>query len=135
MGLGPPGEGDHRDVDVGGEEIADLAAGAGDDVEHARRQSRLLEDPGEQDQWDRRFGRRLGDDRVPRRQRGNDLRRHQVQRVVERAERGHRADGLPQHDGGLADAVVHPVAGDVLPEYLAHLLPNESQSLPGGLDL
>ena len=47
---GGAGEGDHRHVDVGREQVADVTAGAGDDVEHARRQPRLLEDASEQDE-------------------------------------------------------------------------------------
>ncbi len=129
------GERDHRDIGVGRQHVADLPAPAGHDVEHARWEAGLLQDAAEEHQGDRGVGGRLGHDGVPGGDGRDDLGGGEEQRVVERAEGGHGAHRLAQHDGGAPGRVRDPVAGEVLAEDLAHLLADQAESLAGGLHL
>ena len=76
---------DHRRADL---------AGAGDDVEHARRQLRGVRGLGVALAAQRRDVARLDDDRVAGEQRGDDVRVAQVQREVERPDHADHAERL-----------------------------------------
>ena len=71
--LGGPGERNHADVRVGHQRAADLAAGAGDQVQHPAGQTGLIQNAGEIDpgQWRCRSG--LEDHGIPQHQRRQDL--------------------------------------------------------------
>ena len=73
-----------------------LAGGrvAGDNVDHARREVRSLEHLGERERLERRVRRGLQHDGVAHRERGPELPEVEVQREVERRDRGDHAHGL-----------------------------------------
>ena len=88
--LGRSGKRDDAHVGVLRERVADLLAAAGDEIDDARRDARLLEDLHEIDRRERRQRRRLEHDRVAADQRGNDFPRRDRHRKIPR--RDDRAD-------------------------------------------
>ena len=74
------------------EHVADLAGGAGDDVDPARRQACLLLELGEEERGERRRRRRLQHDGAACGERGRDLVRDEVEREVERRDRADDPD-------------------------------------------
>ena len=95
--LDGAGEGHHVDVLVAGEVVADLAARAGDDLEHALGQAGLLEDLRELEVGERAHGGRLEDHHVAGRQGRPGLPRGHEHRVVPRRDADGDADGLAHH--------------------------------------
>ncbi len=94
------GDRDHPDLRMPDERVADLAAGARQDVDDARGQD-LVEDLGEREGGQRGPRRGLEHDRVPGRQRRAELPRGHVQRVVPRRDRGDDADRVAPDDRGV----------------------------------
>ena len=88
------GDRDQRDVLVAGERAADLRAGPGHDVEHARRQAGVERQAAEHQRGQRRQLGRLEHDRVAGRERRPDLPGRHVERVVPGRDRGADADRL-----------------------------------------
>ena len=86
-----------------GERLAGAGTQAGDDIEHARRQTGFRENLGQAQRGQRRIFRRLDDGRASRRQHGTQAFAHDHQRMVER---GRVADDA---DRG-ADRVVEIIA-------------------------
>ena len=103
-----PGEGELVDARVRGQRLAGLRRRAGDDVEDARRQPRLLEAARELERRDRRVVGGLRDQRAAGRERRRDLPGQQHQRRVPRHDRPDDADGLVAR----VDQVVAPVGLD-----------------------
>ena len=81
------GEGDEVAVRVGDHRVADGRRIAGDDREHFRRQAGLVEHVGERQRGQRRQLGRLQHHAVVGGDRGRDLVRHHVERMVERRDR------------------------------------------------
>ena len=79
-----PGEGDLPDPRVRAEQVAQLAARAGEALDPLGGQPRLEQDLGELEGRQRRVGGRLHDDGVAGGQRGPDLVADEIQREVER---------------------------------------------------
>ena len=92
--LGRAGEGDHVDVGMKGERLAGLFAEAGNDVEHAVRQPRLLAEPAQEQRAERRLLGRLQHDRIARDQRRAELPRGDDERIVPRHDRADDAERL-----------------------------------------
>ena len=96
------GEGDHRDVGVVVPGGHDLGRPARDDVQPARRQAGLGQGLGQQPGGERCPLRRLEDHRTAGGQGGSDLVQHQVEREVERRDRGDDSErlrvGEPERD-------------------------------------
>ena len=122
---GGAGEGDLVDVRVLDERLAGRA-GAGDDVDDARRQVGLLADLGEQQRGERRGLGRLQDDGVAAGQRRGDLPRQHQQREVPGddlagdAERRAAVAGVLELVGPAG--VVEEVGGDLRDVDVARLL-------------
>ena len=88
---------------LAGEVVADLAARAGHDLEHALGQPGLLEDPGELEVGERAHRGRLEDHHVAGGEGGTRLPRRHEHRVVPRRDAHGDADGLADHHAhGLA---------------------------------
>ena len=123
--LGRAGEGDLVDVGVRHDRAAGVA-GAGDDVDDARREVGLLADLGEEQRGQRGGLGRLEDDRVAARQGRGDLPRQHQQREVPRddlagdAERGRAVAGVLELVGPAG--VVEEVRGDDRDVDVARLL-------------
>ncbi len=96
------GDRDQRDVGVAGQRAADLGPVAADDVEHAAREPGPQRQLGQHQRGQRGELGRLEDDRVAGRQRGADLPRRHVERVVPRGDRGAHAERLAHDRGGEA---------------------------------
>ena len=96
------GERDQLHALVLDEHVADLGRGAGDDVEPAGRQARLLLELGEEQRRERCRGRRLEDDRAAGGERRRDLVGDEVEREVERRDRADDPDRQPQRERELA---------------------------------
>ena len=95
-GRGPAGEGDLVDARVRDQRRARLVAVAGDDVEDARREARLLDQRGELERRGRRLLGGLDDDAAARGQRRRGLPAHQQHGRVPGRDRRHHADRLAQ---------------------------------------
>jgi hypothetical protein len=91
------GDGDLAADRVGDELVADLAAGADDEVERPRWQSRVGEAANDVGGRQRRATGRLRDDGAACGERRRDFPAEQVDRVVPRHDRRDDANGLPQH--------------------------------------
>ncbi len=83
-GLGPAGQVELAHALVGAQRGAGLGAESGDHVEDAVGDLRLARDPRQFEGGERRVLRRLGDDAIPRRERGRELLGEDQQRVVPR---------------------------------------------------
>ena len=90
------GEGEQPHAFVLDQHVADLAGGAGDDVDPARRQACLLLELGEEERRERRRRRGLQHDGAARGERGRDLVGDEVEREVERRDRADDPDRQPQ---------------------------------------
>ena len=88
------GEGDLRHLRMLDQRIADLGAEAGDDIDDARRESRLLEERGELERRGRGEFRGLQHDRVAGGERGRELEGGQQQRRVPRRDADDDAERL-----------------------------------------
>ena len=95
-------EGDLVDVRVLHQRGAGLAPAPVDDVDHARREAGLLDQPGDVEHGQRRLLRQLEHDGVAAGQRGAQLPGRHAERVVPR-------DDLAAHADGLLDGVGHLV--------------------------
>ena len=83
--------------------VADGSAAAGHDVEVTGREPALVEqDPREREGREGSLARGLQHDRAPRRDRGCELVRDEVEREVERADRADHADRDSQRERELA---------------------------------
>ena len=98
-GAGRSGEGDHVHVGVARQGVADDAAGAVDQVEHARRQFRLVQHLRQQCAARRGIQARLGDDRASGGERVDGLDDAGLDRPVPRRDQGTHPDRFPPHDG------------------------------------
>jgi hypothetical protein len=96
--LGGTGEGDLVHARIVHQRHADLAAGAGDDVEDALRQPRLLAQLGELERGQRRLRGRLQHHGVAGGQRGGDLPRREQEGEVPGHDCADHADRLPQRE-------------------------------------
>ena len=113
--VGGAGEGDHRDVRVVDERVADGGTAPGHDVQMTRGQVALVEQElGERDRRQRGLARGLEHHGAAGRDGGRELVRHQVQREVERADGAHHADRHPQRERELSFADVGRVHRDHL---------------------
>ncbi len=90
-----------RTVGCADQRVADVRAGAGQDVDDAGRED-LGQDLGEGEGAQRRPGGRLQDDRVAGRQGRTELPGGHVERVVPRRDRGDDADRVAPDDRGVA---------------------------------
>ena len=96
-GLGRSGEGHHIDPRVKANRLAGIGAGAGDDVQHATRDSRLHRQFGNTKRRQRRLLGRLDHHRAAGGQRRTDLPGQHQQREIPRQHRADNADRLA-HD-------------------------------------
>ena len=99
-GLRRPGDADHVDLGMPGEQVADLPSGPTDDVDGAWRQAELVDDLGQVESRKRGRTGRLEDRRATSGQRGRQLRGKLVQRVVPRGNRRDDPGRLPDQQGG-----------------------------------
>ena len=93
-GRGVAGERDLVDAWMFDEGLTDAAAAAGDDVQHARRQTDFFGDLAERERGERRLTRRFQDDGVAGRQCRRNLPHRQQQRKVPRDDRRDDAERL-----------------------------------------
>ena len=91
---GGPGERHQVDVAMAGQGGADVAPGAGDDVEHPGGQTGLAGEPGQRQRGQRSQLGGLDHHRAAGGQRGQHLPHGHLQRVVPRGDGGDDADGL-----------------------------------------
>ena len=100
-----PGERHQVDVAVSGQCRADVAAGPGDDVEHAGGQAGLAGEPRQRERRQRRHLGGLDHHRAAGGQRRNDLPYGHLQRIVPRRDGRDDADGLTPDAGGVVGRV------------------------------
>lgn len=115
-------ERDEIDIRIGDHRVAQIAGRTGDDRQHFGRQARFVKNVGECECRQRRQFRRLQHHAVIGRDRGRDLVRHHIERVVERRDR--RDDAL-QRLAQRMDAARLAVRGDVAGERLGVLADRE----------
>ena len=97
-GLGLAGECDLGDVGMGRQLLADLGAGAGDHVQHARRKPRLEAQLSQAERGERREAGRLEDDGVAAGEGGTELPGGDHHGEVPRHDQSHHAERLAQRD-------------------------------------
>ena len=97
-----PGKGQHVHIHVPRQRVARLGPGAGDDVQHAVRQARVLRDLAQPQQRQRCHFGGFQDDCVARRERGRNFPRGDHQREVPGHNRAHHAHRFVMHQSQRA---------------------------------
>ena len=110
--IGAAGEGDHSHPGIADQHIANLAAWAGNDLQHGGRKPGLMQRFAQHQGAERRFGIRLDNDGVAAGNGRANLVRHQVQRVIERGNGADDADGFAEIVSQAIFAARHLVEGD-----------------------
>ena len=125
------GEVDHVHSRAGTEGMADCAAGAANDVDHALGQIRFGQQPGKFEAVDRCFFAGFEDDGIAGDQGRSELARDQEKREVPRQNPGHHAQRFTKHE----DVFAWSVAGENFPFQTPAPLSHVIQIVGGEVDL